>query len=54
MRKILGRVRPNILMLELGIVAVAILSIMATHWELAGVCAGGLIGFGNQLLEKEK
>ena len=49
-----NKIRPNILMLEFGLIAVAVLCILKGAYELAGVCVGGMIGFGNQILEKEE
>ena len=54
MKTLIHKIRPNILALEFGLLTLAIVSIVLLDTlELAGVCVGGMIAFGNQILEKE-
>ena len=57
MTDLIKRIRPNILALEAGLLTVSILCILSGVTELyalAGVCAGGLVGFGKEIISKEE
>lgn len=58
---LIGRVRPNVLILALIILALAGVVVVLAHRAneseimagVAGVAIGGLLGFGNEILKKE-
>lgn len=54
----MSKIRINILLLEAGLLTVTVLAIVLARdyeaaWSLAGVCVGGMVAFGNQILEKD-
>ena len=51
MKEILRKIKPNIVMLELGLIIIAITSIACGQKELAAMCIGGIIAFGKDLLK---
>ena len=49
----LGRIRPQIAMLILGLATIAIISIHYGYSEIAMACIVGMVAFGNKLIEEE-